>query len=66
MEFKIIKKEDVMGLLENEDLYLLRVRSRTNQKYCSSKMVVSLNVREVMDAIKDDNTAFILINENED
>ncbi len=62
MIFKIIRKEDVMGLLWNEDLYVLKVSTRNgNMKYCSSKQVSSLTVREIAKAISDNDTAFIEI-----
>ena len=64
MKFKIVDKQDVMSMLENDNLYLLRVshkEDRKNTKYCSSKQVQSLNVKEVIDAISESNTAFIQI-----
>lgn len=63
MVFKIIDKNDVMNKLESEDLYLLKVSKRGLNKYCSSKQVSSLSVREVMKAMKDNNVAFIKITE---
>lgn len=63
MVFKIIDKNNVMEQLENEDLYLLKVSKRGQNKYCSSKQASSLSVREVMKAMKDNNVAFIKITE---
>lgn len=64
MTFKIIDKTDVMKMLDNEDLYLLRLSSRNGTiKYCSSKQAISLKLKEVMSAIHDENVAFIEIKE---
>lgn len=68
MEFKIIDKKDVKGMLGSEDLYLLRIGYRRDSvskigKYCSSKQAAALTLREVMNAITDPNVAFIEIKE---
>lgn len=65
MVFKMIEKNEVMNFYGDGDLYLLRVSKRSSGKYCSSKQVNSLTVKEIADAIKDDRTAFILIKEEE-
>ena len=66
MEFKIIDKNNVMKMLDSEDLYLLRVRYRQEGvskigKYCSSKQVSAMTLREVMNGMSDPNVAFIEI-----
>lgn len=68
MDFKIINKSDVMKMLDSEDLYLIKIGYRQSGmskkgKYCSSKQVASLTLREVTDAIKNPNVAFIEIKE---
>lgn len=68
MKFKIIDKNNVMNMLDSEDLYLLRVGHRQDSvpkigKYCSSKQVAAMTLREVMNAISDPNVAFIEIKE---
>lgn len=66
MIFKLIDKGDVMNMLEDGDLYLIRVSTKGERgRYCSSKQVSSLTVKEVMNAIKDNDSAFIQITKEE-
>lgn len=61
MKVRIVQKHEVMGMLENENLFVLKVAKRNTGKYISSKLAAALTLREVMDYIKNPNVAFVLI-----
>ncbi len=64
MEFRIVHKNEVMNMLTNEDLYVIKVGHRNNTKYCSSIRAANMTLRDAMDAISNPDIAFIEIKES--
>lgn len=67
MKIRIINKTDVMSMLTNSDLYLIRVvyKDYEGQKLrnCYIKHVSTMPVNKILDAINDENAAFVEIKE---
>lgn len=68
MEIKSINKTDVMNMLSNNDLYLIRVKYKsyddgTKLRNCYMKHVNTMPVNKIIDAINDKNAIFVEIEE---
>ncbi len=68
MEIKSINKTDVMSMLSNNDLYLIRVKYKsyddgTKLRNCYMKHVNTMPVNKIIDAINDTNAIFVEIEE---
>lgn len=68
MEIKSINKTDVMNMLSNNDLYLIRVKYKsyddgTKLRNCYMKHVNTMPVNKIIDAINDENAIFVEIEE---
>ncbi len=64
MTFEIVSKDDVMNLLKDEDLYVLRYKTAEGTirpKYCTGRPLVGMTVRELTNALSSPVTAIIRI-----
>ncbi len=68
MVFEFVNKNEVMSMLGDEDIYILKVKIRQESinefgKYCSSRQIAAMSIRELMKEISNPNTTFIRIKE---
>jgi hypothetical protein len=63
MKFTQIDNVNLKDIMTLPNVYLMRVSERSGQPYISSKLVLSLTVKEVMEAIVDPNIVFVRLEE---
>lgn len=65
MKFEIVDKNEVINMLDDDCLYMLRIRKDANmQRYGTCKPIKTMTVRGLTDMITNPNAAFIRITED--
>lgn len=67
MKLVVVDKKDVLSMLGDDNLYMVKVSYKTHciDRYLSSRLVSSLNVKEVMSALSDSTIGFMKVETEE-
>lgn len=63
MKFTQIDSGNLRDIMTLDNVYLMKVSERCGNPYISSKLVLSLNVKEVLEGITDPNIVFVRLEE---